>query len=249
MFFKLGNRYLLVVVFLQTFFIQMLMGQESAPYFRHFTTENGLPSSEVYSILEDKKGNLWFGTDRGVARFDGYEFKTFTYFDGLTDNTVFNLQEDNLGRIWMLTFSCRIYYFEDGKVHAYKYNNLLLKESQGRIPTSFYVDSMESVFACVHSFGILKIDSAGNFDWKNKISNPVTINYIIDEQTPKNALLAYSYNEEIKHAKFIHTEKNVTDTFSIADNGKDRFTALRLSTEKLVFSSGKFLYEKNKSLN
>ena len=224
----------------------MLMGQESAPYFRHYTTENGLPSSEVYCILEDKKGNLWFGTDRGVARFDGYEFKTFTYFDGLTDNTVFNLQEDNLGRIWMLTFSCRIYYFEDGKVHAYKYNNLLLKESQGRIPTSFYVDSMESVFACVHSFGILKIDSAGNFNWKNRISNPGTINYIIDEQTPKNALLAYSYNEEIKHAKFIHTEKNVTDTFSIADNGKDRFTALRLSTEKLVFSSGKFLYEKNK---
>ncbi len=224
----------------------MLSGQESEPYFRHYTTENGLPSSEVYSILEDKKGNVWFGTDRGVARFDGYEFKTFTYLDGLTDNTVFNLQEDKFGRIWMLSFSCRLYYYENGKVHAYKYNSLLLKESQGRIPTSFYVDSLENVYTSVHSFGILKIDSSGNYNWKHRISHLGSINYIIDEQTPNNALLAYTYNKEILHAKYIHIRNNLTDTFSISDNGKDRFTAIRLTTDKLVFSSGKSLYEKNK---
>jgi sensor histidine kinase YesM/ligand-binding sensor domain-containing protein len=238
-----GNKYLFIITFFLSYLTRSVWGQESIPYFRHYTTENGLPSSEVYSIVEDKKGNVWFGTDRGVARFDGYEFKTFTYLDGLTDNTVFNLQEDNFGRIWMLSFSCRLYYYENGKVHAYN-NNLLLKESQGRIPTSFYVDSMENVYTSVHSFGIIKIDSSGNFNWKHNLSHLGSINYIIDEQTPNNALLAYTYNKEIQHAKYIHTWNNLTDTFSISDSGKDRFTAIRLTTDKLIFSSGKLLYER-----
>ncbi len=242
-----GNKCFLIIVFLQAYFINMLSGQESAPYFRHYTTENGLPSSEVYSILEDKKGNIWFSTDRGVARFDGYEFKTFTYLDGLTDNTVFNLQEDTLGRIWMLSFSCRVYYYENGKVHAYKYNNLLLKESQGRIPTSFYVDSKENVYVSVHSFGILKIDSSGNYIWRHSIKNLGSINYIIDEHTPNNVLVSYNYYREIPNARFIHSLNNVSDTFTIPENGKDRISALRLSNDKLIFSSGKSLYEKNRN--
>ena len=59
----------------------------------------------MYEVIQDSKGYMWFATDRGVARFNGYEFHTFTTNDGLTDNTVFRLFEDYNGRIWMYSFS------------------------------------------------------------------------------------------------------------------------------------------------
>ena len=89
-----------------------LHAQMVSPSFRNYTTEDGLPSSEVYVVLQDRKGNMWFGTDRGVARFNGYEFRSFSFKDGLTDNTVFKLFEDEKGRLWILTYSGKIFYLE-----------------------------------------------------------------------------------------------------------------------------------------
>ncbi|WP_284652508.1 ligand-binding sensor domain-containing protein [Flavobacterium terrisoli] len=54
----------------------------------------------VYSILKDKKGNLWFGTQsQGVCRYDG---KSFTWFTekGLAGPAVLGIFEDSKGNIW-----------------------------------------------------------------------------------------------------------------------------------------------------
>ncbi|MBL7937094.1 MAG: hypothetical protein JNM51_14900, partial [Bacteroidia bacterium] len=54
----------------------------------------------VYSILKDKKGNVWFGTQaQGVCRYDG---KTFTWFTekGLSGSAVLGLFEDSKGNLW-----------------------------------------------------------------------------------------------------------------------------------------------------
>ncbi|MHC4416625.1 MAG: two-component regulator propeller domain-containing protein [Planctomycetota bacterium] len=46
--------------------------------FKQFTQEDGLSSTNVYCMLEDKAGNIWFGSaDAGACRYDG---KTFTNF-------------------------------------------------------------------------------------------------------------------------------------------------------------------------
>ena len=47
------------------------------PAFRNLSTADGLPSSEVYNIIKDRNGYLWFGTDNGLSRYNGYEFKNF----------------------------------------------------------------------------------------------------------------------------------------------------------------------------
>ncbi len=92
-----------------------------------YYTEDGLPSTEVYDILQDRNGHMWFATDAGVTRFDGYDFVTYTTRDGLTDNTVFNMYEDPMGRLWFMPMSSRLCYLEDGKIHPYLYNHLLQK--------------------------------------------------------------------------------------------------------------------------
>ena len=59
---------------------------------------------------------MWFATDRGIARFNGYEFHTYTTNDGLTDNTVFRLFEDYKERIWIFTYSCKLFYYDNEKI-------------------------------------------------------------------------------------------------------------------------------------
>ena len=50
--------------------------------FRNYSTAAGLPSPEVYCVLEDSQGYMWFGTDNGAARFDGSAFKTYGTREG-----------------------------------------------------------------------------------------------------------------------------------------------------------------------
>ena len=70
--------------------------------FTTFTTEDGLASNWVFSIAEDRQGNLWFGTRDGVSRYDGKSFTTFTTEDGLASNWVFSssIAEDRQGNLW-----------------------------------------------------------------------------------------------------------------------------------------------------
>lgn len=47
------------------------------PMVRSITMENGLPSNAVRSVVQGSKGYMWFGTDNGLCRFDGYDVKTY----------------------------------------------------------------------------------------------------------------------------------------------------------------------------
>jgi ligand-binding sensor domain-containing protein len=87
---------------LLTFFLGIsfyLNAQQIQYGWRNYTTNDGLPSPEVYTVVQDKKGFLWFGTDNGVSRFDGYTFQNFGAKEGLADNVINGIQEDELGRI------------------------------------------------------------------------------------------------------------------------------------------------------
>src|SRR5271169_4006715 len=57
--------------------------------------------SETRCGLQDKSGNLWFGTTgEGVYRYDGKLFTQFTVKEGLNSNTVYSILEDKIGNIW-----------------------------------------------------------------------------------------------------------------------------------------------------
>lgn len=80
--------------------------------FTNFTEKGGIDNSSIDAILEDKAGNLWFGTEKGSGqlgedgglwRFDGKSFTTFTTKDGLVHNGVFFILEDRTGNIWIGT--------------------------------------------------------------------------------------------------------------------------------------------------
>ncbi len=72
--------------------------------FTTFTDKEGLANNTVWSILEDKSGNLWFGTyGGGVSKYDGKSFTTFTDKEGLANNSVLSMLEDKSGNLWFGT--------------------------------------------------------------------------------------------------------------------------------------------------
>lgn len=68
--------------------------QISEPKYFSYDVDQGLPSSEVYDAYQDSLGYLWFTTDRGIARFDGFRFQTLSTKDGLSNNTCFHFMPD-----------------------------------------------------------------------------------------------------------------------------------------------------------
>lgn len=72
--------------------------------FTNLTLKNDLIKFHVFSLFEDSKGDLWFGTARGgLYRYNGRSFTLYTVKDGLADNTVLCMAEDNAGNIWLGT--------------------------------------------------------------------------------------------------------------------------------------------------
>jgi signal transduction histidine kinase/ligand-binding sensor domain-containing protein len=68
-----------------------------------FDLTEGLPQSQVNCITQDQKGYLWIGTQYGLARFNGYEFRNFYSQDGLSSPLVSSLKVDSKGNIWIGT--------------------------------------------------------------------------------------------------------------------------------------------------
>lgn len=103
--------YIHIIFFLLT--ILSVNGQE--PPMWQLTDEEGLPSMTVYDIIQDQFGYMWFGTAKGLSRFDGNEFKRYTN-SASKGKGITNLQIDNQGKIWCQNFAGQFFYIEEDKM-------------------------------------------------------------------------------------------------------------------------------------
>jgi ligand-binding sensor domain-containing protein len=85
--------------------------------FINYTSDQGLAQSQVTSIVQDKKGYLWFSTFGGVSRFDGRNFKNYSKDNGLINNQLFSQMIDSKNRIWF-TGPGGFSYYEKGKIRT-----------------------------------------------------------------------------------------------------------------------------------
>ncbi len=82
--------------------------------FTNYNSRNGLPSSQVYDMFQDKNGDMWFATDRGIVKYDGFNFKVFDVSTGLPSNTIFDFFPQKNGTVWCSTINNSWFYFQDG---------------------------------------------------------------------------------------------------------------------------------------
>jgi len=161
----LGIRLIMIICFISS--LSNLLAQSSPhPVFKQYTSDNGLPSSEVYDIIQDNQGFIWISTDNGVSRFDGYEFHNFGPREGLKENVIFKMQLDSLGRVWMQANNGKLFYAYQDSIHPYK-NNAVLLEYPDRpdYAKGFILEGNgETVHVSTLKYGVISIMQNGESD-------------------------------------------------------------------------------------
>lgn len=75
--------------------------------FSHISVADGLSQAVVNCMIQDEKGFMWFGTQEGLNRYDGYNFKIFKRdpeeTNSLSNNFIYALKQDKKGMIWIGT--------------------------------------------------------------------------------------------------------------------------------------------------
>jgi len=98
-----------LLILMAAFPFTLAFAQTEQFKFKHLTTREGLPSNCVNSILKDKDGFMWFATDNGLARFDGYIFKSYVNNSddstSVSGNTINAIAEESGGNLLIATAS------------------------------------------------------------------------------------------------------------------------------------------------
>jgi signal transduction histidine kinase len=83
--------------------------------FQTLTIKDGLPSNFVFDASEDENGFLWIGTDKGLAKYDGFTWQIINTDMGLPGNYINYLSCDGKGGIWLAVGQKGMYYYSIAK--------------------------------------------------------------------------------------------------------------------------------------
>lgn len=103
-----------LLAFLGIFIV--LTTQAQHPYYWSLTEDDGLPSNVVYDMLQDSRGYIWLGTDKGLVRLNGHQVQTYLS-SAQKSLSVTSLNEDKQGRIWGVNFSQQLFFAQADSLH------------------------------------------------------------------------------------------------------------------------------------
>jgi len=196
---------------------------------KSYTVDEGLPSTEIFHVIQDKKGYIWVATNQGVSRYDGYQFVNFDDQAGLPRNTILEVFEDNAGRIWFVSLMGELSWFENDTVHTYSCNHLILdynKNNNGRpLKGSFYADSTNEVYMGFNMKPLIKISDDGIL---TEISYETDIPRQVIVELPDQSVLFSSYKHSLKGFE-IQSENKPTRIIDLKYNYAHRFMARKIN--------------------
>lgn len=107
---KKNNRWSSLLLGLLFLLFQLsLYAQKGGLIFENISLPEGLPQSAVFCIQQDQAGFMWFATQDGLCRYDGYQFKIFRHHFNkpfsISDHNVWSILEDKEGFLWVGTLN------------------------------------------------------------------------------------------------------------------------------------------------
>ncbi len=155
--------------FINSYYESFQVGQ--IPYVLYGADE-GLPQEDVFSIFQDQRGYMWFGTNAGVSRYNGREMEVFTTRDGLGDNTVLDIKQDSLGILYFAT-TRGISVYVDDHIEETLFPDISFK--------SIYIDQENNRWFLGDN-GVYMLDKDGTTHHLNKEFPELPVNvYAVDE--------------------------------------------------------------------
>lgn len=104
----------LYLIFLSLLSAALIFAQH--PHYYQIDDRAGLPSNEVYYLLQDSNRLVWIGTSAGLFNYDGSEFKSFKN-SNQNSRAVSNIRIDVDGKVWCQNFSGQLFYVDGDSLH------------------------------------------------------------------------------------------------------------------------------------
>jgi signal transduction histidine kinase/ligand-binding sensor domain-containing protein/DNA-binding response OmpR family regulator len=160
-----GSTLLLVLTY-----VGISFAQTSNLSFNHITIEQGLSQNTISCIYQDRQGFLWFGTEDGLNRYDGYTFVVYRHEPGNTnsfsDNEVTTILQDREGIFWIGTQGGGLNRFDPAtqRFTHYKYQPGSNKGPSGNQIQSIAEDHNGALWMAIAGSGLNRMDKAsGSF--------------------------------------------------------------------------------------
>jgi len=148
-----------------------VMADKRPVVFQEISLDQGLSQSIVECILQDNRGFMWFGTEDGANRYDGYGFTVLRHdpvnVNSLSYNEITSMAEDRNGNIWIGTFY--------GGVNRYDPNADTVKRfrAEPSNPNSLSHDNVKVVF--VDRSGTVWVGTDGGLNRLNPDSEQFSV--------------------------------------------------------------------------
>lgn len=215
--------------------------------FRHLSVRDGLPSSEVYKIIQDHAGYLWMCTDAGVCRYNGCQFQSFTTEDGLTDNTIFRMKEDNSQRIWAQGFSGALSYFDGNKFNAIPANDSLVSiyKNGQKNSYNFEIDSVGGVIVGgLFTRGLFKVSPVDKYNVPHALQVPEITDHfkLVWEKTTEHDKAYACMSDYARSITFFHNEVHTTIDLSDIKTLLTNYQIFEMHDKRILFSFFNKLY-------
>ncbi|MBI3509853.1 MAG: histidine kinase [Bacteroidetes bacterium] len=242
------KRFCSLLFFLQYFFLSAQEGPVIGG-FRHITVKDGLPSSEIYRVIQDSKGYIWMCTDAGVCRYNGSSFQNFTTHEGLADNTIFRIEEASDGKIWTQGFSGALSFFDGKKFNPVAANDSLkIIYSNGQKVSYCMVTGNDGSVTTggLYTNGCYKLIEADHYSHLHSCPSPIPIVYnslrITWTDIAGNIFSYGSMNSDKLDGAFFHNDHLVTITFPEAVTSATNNRMLVTKDNRLLYSFLNTLY-------
>src|SRR5438128_1436880 len=144
-----------------------VLGQKHRITFEHLSSIEGLSQSNVLCILQDSRGFMWFGTQDGLNKYDGYEVKIFrrdpSNRNSLSNDYIKAISEDKYGNLWIATWGNGINKF-DRKTERFSHFENNPKDPKS-IPSNFIsniITDHEGILWLSSEYGLISLDPSSD---------------------------------------------------------------------------------------
>jgi two-component system sensor histidine kinase ChiS len=193
---------LLRFVFNLSFFILIInssLAQSNSFVFHKLGMKDGLSESTVRTISEDQKGFMWFGSENGLNRYDGYNFTVYLNQKddpySISSNQIKYIFNDSKGNLWIGTrHGLNLYDPLKNRFYNGLSDTLVALQSVKGDIESILEDSKGILWVTVNGVGLFKIESLQK--------SPILFQF--SDTTFKNRFLSSA--EDSKHNLWIGTE-------------------------------------------
>jgi len=152
-----------------------LTAQSGDINFSLISIEQGLSQSTVFSILQDKRGFMWFGTNDGLNRYDGYKMTVYkpdpSKPNSLCGNRVFVIYEDHAGNLWIGTDGGLNKYNRDKENFTHFVHNPANRNSLPNNHITSINEDDNGILWIGTNYGLCRFDTHNN-SFKNYVNNP-----------------------------------------------------------------------------